>query len=112
MKTLQADLQTQAHDLVSIAAGYAQPDRRVFVQNTDSAAVHFARARDDGFTACGWRYSTARSASSSPAYRFVNCLNGIPGHLLCKACLPTERAIALSLGEAVPLDHELSGDDD
>ena len=112
MVTLQVYLQTQAQDLVGLAAGFAKPDPRVFVQNTTSGAVHYAKVNDDRHTVCGWPFGAARKKSVGSPYRFVPCLNGMPGHLICKTCLPTERAVALSLGDDVPHDIELSGEDE
>ena len=111
MMALQSDLQSQAQDLVGLAAGFAKPDDRVFIQNTATATVHYAKQRDDGHTICGWRFAPARMKTAGLPYRFVPCLNGIPGTMLCERYLPTERAVALALGGDVPLDIELSGDE-
>ena len=69
-------------------------------------------SNDDRHTACGWQFGAARKKSIGSPYLFVPCLNGMPGHLICMTCLPTERAVALSLGEDVPYDFEMSGDED
>ena len=112
MLALQADLQTQAQDLVGLAAGYAKPDARVFVQNVSTGTIHYAKQNDERHTICGWNFAAARKKTAGSPYRFVPCLNGIPGHLLCEKCLPTERAVALALGADIPHDIELSGDEE
>ena len=111
MVTLSSDLQTQAQELVGLAAGYVIPDARVFVQNTSTSAVHLAKEHDNRHTICGWDFGAARKYTAAPPFHFVPCLNGMPGHFLCKTCLPTERALALALGDAVPDDVEMSGDE-
>ena len=112
MITLQSDVQAQAQDLVGLAAGFVIPDPRVFVQNTVTSAVHLAKANDNRHSICGWDFGAARKKGPGPPFRFGPCLNGIPGHVICKTCLPTERALALALGDAVPVDMELSEDED
>ncbi len=107
--TLQADMQTQAQDVVALATGYARTDSRAFIQNTISATVHLARLLDDGHAVCGWRFSTARRGPAGPAYRVLHSLVDLPGGMLCERCMPTERAIALS-SENCDL-AELSGDE-
>ena len=52
MVSLRADLQAQAQDLVGIATGFARTDARVFIQNTSTAAVHYAKPNDNRSTAC------------------------------------------------------------
>ena len=98
--------------MVGFAAGYLVPDPRVFVQNTVSSSVHLAKPNDARHTICGWDFGAARKKGPGPPFRFVPCLNGLPGHVICKTCLPTERALALSLGDAVPEDLEVSGDEE
>ena len=112
MVTLASDLQTQSQDMVGFAAGYMMPDVRVFVQNTSTSSVHQAKPNDNRHTLCGWDFGAARKYAPAPPFRFVPCLNGIPGTFICKTCLPTERALALSLGDSIPLDVEMSGDDE
>ena len=43
MGRLQSDVQSQTQDLVRTAIGFARTDARVFIQNTTSAAVHYAK---------------------------------------------------------------------
>jgi len=102
---LADELNVQAGDVVALATGFARTDNRVFPQNLDSAVVHMARQSDDGYTACGWRYATARHGRG-PGHRLLRQLNDLPGSLLCEKCLPTERAIAMAV-----LSAELSGDE-
>lgn len=103
---LEAELQTQSRHLVGLATGYARTDARVFIQNTVIAAIHYAVANDNRSTVCGWPFASARNQGAGPTYRTVPDLVGIPGHLMCEPCLPTEQAIVLSTSTA-----ELSGDE-
>jgi hypothetical protein len=107
--TLRSDLLTQAQDVVSLATGFARTDNRVFIQNTITATVHLALALDNGHAACGWRFSTARRTPTGPAYRVINTLANLPGTMLCERCMPTERAVALSVSQSD--EPELSGDE-
>ena len=105
---LEAELQEQARDVVGLATGFARTDDRVFVQNTTTAALHYAVANNAGGTVCGWPFAAARKKGGGPAYRIVPSLCSMPGFLMCERCLPTERAIAMRN----PSDtHELSGDE-
>ena len=106
---VRSDAQTQAQDVVALATGYARTDTRVFVQKTITATVHLALALDGGHAACGWRFATARRTATGPAYRVVNTLTNLPGTMLCERCMPTERAVALSVSNAAVDD--LSGDE-
>ena len=109
MVELRTDMQTQAQDLIGLASGFARTDARVFVQNTASAAVHYAKPNDAGHTICGWRYVGARRRGNGPPYCIAPNLQDMPGHMLCEKGLPTEWALALHL-----LEGELglvSGDD-
>ena len=81
------------------------------MRNRTLVIVHYAKQHDDGHTICGWNFTAARMKPAGSPYRFVPCLNGIPGTMLCEKCLPTERAVALALGDDIPLDIELSGDE-
>ena len=112
MVTLASDLQSQAQEMVGFAAGYVIPEARVFVQNTSTGAVHLAKVHDSRHSICGWDFGAARKKGLGPPFRFVPCLNGMPGRLLCRICLPTESALACALGDAVPVDADLSGDED
>ena len=98
---MELDLNAQAQDVVGIVTGLARDDRRVFIQNTYTSTIHFARSNDDGHTSCGWRFATARST-----YRVVQSLRQLPSTMLCEKCLPTERLMAANLVEV-----ELSGDE-
>ena len=102
---LTDEMSAHAGDVVALATGYARTDSRVYPQNLDSAVVHMARQTDDGYTACGWRYATARHGRG-PGHRLLRQLADMPGSLLCEKCLPTERAIAMAV-----LSAELSGDE-
>ena len=106
LRTLEDIVQSQAQDVVGLAAGFARTDNRVFVQNTASAAIHMAKGADDGHTLCGWKFTSARSRMPDPPYRFVTSLTDMPGCMMCEKCLPTDRAISMGRYEA-----ELSGDD-
>ena len=106
MFTLQADILTHAQDIVSIATGFARTDVRVFIQNTSTAAVHYAKVMGDGHTVCGWRFAAARKRGAGPPYRVAPSLKDLPGSMLCEKCLPTERALAMNVVEV-----DLSGDE-
>ena len=106
LRTLEDTVQTQAQDVVGLATGFARTDKRVFVQNTASAAIHMAKGADDWHTFCGWKFTSARSLTLGPPYRFVTSLTDMPGCMMCEKCPPTERAISLGRYEA-----GLSGDD-
>ena len=107
MIRLEAEMQSQARDVVGIATGFARTDDRVFIQNVTTAAIHYAVSNDNGHTVCGWRYAAARR-KGGPAYRIAPSLLNMPGYLLCEHCLPTERALAMSNSSET---HELSGDE-
>ena len=92
--------------MVGIATGFARTDSRVFVQNTTTATVHYAKSNDDGHTICGWRFRSARKKDGWLMYRFVPTLSDLPRSMLCERCLPTEKAIASSVDHA-----ELSSDE-
>jgi hypothetical protein len=109
MAALRTDVQAQASDVVALATGFARTDSRVFIQNTITATVHLARSLDGGHAACGWRFSTARRTADGPAYRVINSLSNLPGTMLCERCMPTERAVALSVANIAETD--LSGDE-
>mgnify|MGYP002810444126 FL=1 len=109
MSAVRMDAQTQAQDVVALATGYARTDTRVFIQNTITATVHLALALDGGHAACGWRFATARRTANGPAFRVVNTLTFLPGTMLCERCMPTERAVALSVADAAMT--ELSSDE-
>ena len=93
MGQLQADMQAQTQDLIGLATGFARTDARVFVENTSTAAVHYAKANDDGHTVCGWRYSGARKRGAGPPFRIVPNIKDLFGHVLWHcACLKANLA--------------------
>ena len=97
--SLETSVQSQSQDLVGLAAGYIQQTPRVFIQNLSSAAVHIVAG--EGRTACGWKFAKSRTDT-----RTLASLSGVPGIMLCEACLPSERAVACALGPAVLSDDE------
>ena len=110
MIDLRTDMQSQAQDLIGIATGFARTGARVFIQNTLTAAVHYAKPNDDRSTVCGWQFACARKQRGTGlAYRVVPNLRDLPGNILCETCPPTDLAIALDL-LAVELGL-VSGDD-
>jgi outer membrane murein-binding lipoprotein Lpp len=109
LSTLRMDVDAQAGDVVALATGFARTDDRVFIQNTVTATVHLARSLDGGHASCGWRFATARRSVNGPAFRVISSLVNLPGTMLCERCMPTERAVALSVAH---MDvTELSGDE-
>ena len=106
MIRMQAELQDQARDVVGLATGFARTDDRVFIQNTKTAAVHYAVANDNRSTVCGWPY--ALTTRGGKKWRVVPDLVDIPFHLMCERCLPTERQIAKRGSNPA---HVLSGDE-
>jgi hypothetical protein len=107
--SLRSDVQSQAQDVVALATGFARTDDRVFVQNTITATVHLALHLDGGHAACGWRFASARRPATGPAFRTIRTLVGLPGTMICERCMPTERAVALSITSDALI--ELSGDE-
>jgi hypothetical protein len=107
--TVQSDVQAQASDVVALATGFARTDDRIFLQNTITATVHCARSIDGGYAICGWRFATARRPPNGMAYRAISTLVNLPGRMLCERCMPTERAVAVSLDNADEAD--ISGDE-
>ena len=89
-----------------MATGVARTDSCIFVQNTMTAAVHYAKANDDGHTLCAWRYTAARRRGAGLPYRIVPTLINVPGSMLCERCLPTDKAIVNGSDEV-----DLSGDE-
>ena len=106
MRNLESTVQAQGQDVVGLATGFARTDTRSFVQNTVTAAVHYAKANDDGHTICGWRYIAARKRGVGLPCRFVPTLVDVPSSMLCERCLPTEKTIATGCDGV-----ELSGDE-
>jgi hypothetical protein len=109
LTTLQSEVQTQASDVVALATGFARTDDRTYIQNTITATIHCARSIDGGHAICGWRFATARRPLNGMAYRVISTLVNLPGTMICERCMPTERAVALSMSNADEI--ELSGDE-
>ena len=86
MVAVEVAMLAQSQDFVGIAAGFARPDDRVFIQNTRTAAVRYARSNDDGHTVCGWKFAGAGRRGPGLAYRIVNTFTGLPGGMLCERC--------------------------
>ena len=108
MARLEVELQNQAREVVGIATGFARTDDRVFIQNTTTAALHYAVANNNRGTVCGWPFASARKKGPGPAYTIIPTLRDMPGFPMCETCLPTERAIAMRNSSD---SHELSGDE-
>ena len=106
LERMGKEVQSQAQDLVGLATEFARTDMRIFVLNTVTAAVHFARSSDEGHTACGWPFARVCRTATGPAFRIISNLVDIPGTMLCERCLPTERALAMRL-----MHVDLSGDE-
>ena len=106
LEKLRKEMLTQAQDVVALATGFARTDQRIFIMNTVTACVHFARHHDEGHTACGWPFARVRRTASGPAFRIINNLVDIPGSMMCDGCLPTEKAVALAA-----IHGDMSGDD-
>ena len=98
MAQMTVTVQSQSQDMVGIAAGFIHKAPRAYIQNLSSAAVHLVSS--EGHTACGWKFSRSRTST-----RPLATLSGVPGIMLCDACLPSERTIACALGPA-PLSDE------
>ena len=109
LSKVQADVQSQASDVLALATGYARTDDRTYIQNLITATVHCARTIDGGHAMCGWRFATARRPPNGQAYRVVSTLIDLPGTMICERCMPTERAVALSAYIVDEID--LSGDE-
>ena len=99
LNSLETSVQSQSQDMVGLAAGYLQQAHRVYIQNLVSAAVHIVAG--EGRTACGWKFAKSRTDT-----RTLASLSGVPGIMLCEACLPSERAVACALGPAALSDDE------
>ena len=99
LSSLETTVQSQSQDMVGIAAGYLQQTPRTYIQNLTSAAVHIVAG--EGRTACGWKFAKSRTET-----RTLGTLSGVPGIMLCEACLPSERAVACALGPAALSDDE------
>jgi hypothetical protein len=104
---MDARLDLQSSELLMVASSFAVPDDRAFVQNNSTAAIHLAKPHDSGHTICGWKFVAARKRDG-PAFRMVESLCGMPWHMLCERCLPTEREIArvASSNNELPLSED------
>ena len=92
------------------AAATAAPTR--YIQNTTSAAIHAVRANNNAQTVCGWSFGLtcrrSRLRRTTNNHVVVESLVGVSWQLICKNCLPQERATAAAR------DHHfepLSGDE-
>ena len=99
MTKMQTAIQSQSQDLVGIAAGFVQTAPRAYLQNLTSSAIHLVTS--EGRTACGWKFARSRTHT-----RTMATLSGVPGILMCEACLPSERTVACTLGPAPLSDEE------
>ena len=86
---------------------------QLFIQNAVTKTVHLTRPTNDSRGVCGWTFKgdTARARRKDAAKRTfweLPDIVGIPGHLLCERCLPTEHAAALAIGI---VHDELSADE-
>ena len=99
MTKMETAMQSQSQDLVGIAAGFVQSAPRAYLQNLASSAVHLVAS--EGRTICGWKFARSRTST-----RAMATLSGVPGILMCEACLPSERIIACALGPAPLSDDE------
>ena len=92
------------------AASATAPTR--FIQNTTSAAVHAVRANNDAQTVCGWSFgltcSRSRLRKTSGNHVTIESLSDVAWQLICKNCLPQERAAAAALDRH---QEPLSGDE-
>jgi hypothetical protein len=98
MTKMENAIQCQSQDLIGVAARFMQTAPRVYLQNTDTSAIHLVAS--EGRTACGWKFARSRTSTITLA-----TLSGVPGILMCEACLPSERIIAMTLGPA-PLSDD------
>ena len=99
MAQMAVTVQSQSQDMVGIAAGFIHKAPRAYIQNLSSAAVHLVSS--EGHTAYGWKFSRSRTST-----RALATLSGVPGIMLCEACLPSERTIACALGPAALSDDD------
>jgi len=53
LSDLQETVQSQAQDVAAMSTAFCLTEQRVFVQNTASAAVHYARTNDERRSVCG-----------------------------------------------------------
>ena len=98
MTRMETIVQSQSQDLVGVAAGFLHQAPRAYLQNLDSSDVHLVAS--EGRTACGWKFARSRTST-----RTMATLRGVPGILMCEACLPSERTISCALGPA-PLSDD------
>ena len=86
---------------------------QLFIQNAVTKTVRLTRPTNDSRGVCGWTFKgdTARARRKDAAKRTfweLPDIVGIPRHLLCERCLPTEHAAALAIGI---VHDELSADE-
>ena len=98
MKAVEDQVHQQAIDVVSLATGFGRKDNRVFIQNKVTSAIHQAKYDDDGCTLCGWHFAGARKKGRGLPYRVVKSLVSMPSTMICERCMPTERALAATVG--------------
>ena len=96
---------------VDPAAVHRSP-QSVGIQNTTSAAVQAVRANNDAQTVCGWSFgltcSRSRLRKTSGNHVTIESLSDVAWQLICKDCLPQERAAAAALDRH---QEPLSGDE-
>ena len=82
-----------------------------YLQNTTTAAVHALRPQNLAQTICGWTYGVTSKRGRvrrSGNYERIPDLEGIPGPMICKNCMPRERAAAMLIPSVLA---EISGDE-
>ena len=82
-----------------------------YLQNTTTAAVHALRPQNPSQSICGWTYGVTcergRVGKTGNSERIPD-LEGIHGPIICKNCLPGERAAAMNIRSVLA---EISGDE-
>ena len=71
---LEGVVQTHAQYVVAMATGFARTDKRVYMQNTVTAAIHMAKSVVNGRTDCGWPCALARKCGPGLPYRTAESL--------------------------------------
>ena len=64
-----------------------------YLQNTTTAAVHALRPQNLAQTICGWTYGVTSKRGRvrrSGNYERIPDLEGIPGPMICKNCMPSQ----------------------
>ena len=97
---LECAMQEHAQEVASSSAEASSLQPAVYIQNSITATIHQAWTTNRSRTLCVWNYLgatfRARRRDVSNAYRELNGIANIPGHMLCDRCLPTERAATLN----------------